>query len=98
MFPIHIQDNFEDVKVAVNRRRTDNTMVKRTDNTMVKRTDNAMVKRTDKTMVKREKNHHRSKKTILHRKLKIEQHEPHYPIKQTVNDLNHLKHGSKTAI
>jgi hypothetical protein len=41
---------------SVNRRRTDNTMVKRrTDNTMVKRrTDNTMVKRrTDNTMVKR---------------------------------------------
>ena len=48
--------------------------------------------------IKKEKKTNDLKKPTLHRKLKIEQHDPHYLIKQTVNDLNHLKHGSKTAI
>jgi hypothetical protein len=55
------------------RRRTDNTMTKkrRTDNTMAKRrTDNTMAKS------KRRKGQTTIYKT-LHRKLKIEQHEPH---------------------
>jgi hypothetical protein len=63
------------------RRGTDNTMAKRRgiDNTMAKRrgTDNTMAKRrgTDNTMApcKKDKMIYKT----LHRKLKIEQHEPH---------------------
>jgi hypothetical protein len=52
------------------KRRTDNTMAKRrrTDNTMAKR------RRTDNTMAKRKRT---KGQTTIHRKLNIEQHEPH---------------------
>ena len=57
-----IKEEFEDIKRVI---RTDNTMIKR-----VIRTDNTMTKR------KRTKEQIMIYKT-LHRKLKIEQHEPH---------------------
>jgi hypothetical protein len=52
-------------------------MAKRTNNTMAKRTNNTMAKRTNNTMAKRKRTNGQTKiyKT-LHRKLKIEQHEP----------------------
>ena len=59
----------------VNRKRIDNTMAKRKriDNTMAKR------KRIDNTMAKRKRTKGQTVAyKILHRKLKIEQHESHY--------------------
>jgi hypothetical protein len=75
----------------MNKRRTDNTMTKRrTDNKITKRTDNTMTKRrrTDNTMTKRRRTDNTMNKRrrtkgqtmiykTLHRKLKMNQHEPY---------------------